>query len=112
MFTWEVKRTQTGMRLYFGWKSQFGVQSVLYLCSHELRRNETQNGMDFISVILTEMKFQTGMGFSCEHNLPETKWISADSLDVVFNAHVHLKLKAGMDFISVIFTEMKLHFVW
>ena len=43
------------------------------LCSHELRRNETQNGMDFISVILTEMKFQTGMRFSCEHNLPETK---------------------------------------
>ena len=103
---------QTGMRFHFGWKSHFGVQSALYLCSHELRWNETQNGMDFISVILTEMKFQTGMRFSCEHNLPETKWISADSLDVAFNAHVRLKLNAGMDFISVILTEMKFHFGW
>ena len=89
------------MRFHLGWKSHFWVQSALYLCSHELRRNETQNGMDFISVILTEMKFQTGMRFSCEHNLPETKWISADLLDVAFNAHVRLILNAGMDFISV-----------
>ena len=109
-FTWRAKWTQTGMRFHFGWKSHFGVQSALYLCSHELRRNETQNGMDFISVILTEMKFQTGMRFSCEHNLPETKWISADSLDVAFNAHVRLKLIAGMGFISVVLTEMKFHF--
>ena len=58
--------------------------------------------MDFISVILTEMKFQTGMRFSCEQNLPETKWISAESLDIVFNARVRSKLIAGMDFISVI----------
>ena len=76
------------------------------MCSHELRRNETQNGMDFISVILTEIKFQTGMRFSCEHNLHETKWISADSLDIAFNAHVRLKLIPGIDFISVILTEM------
>ena len=61
--------------------------------------------MDFISVILTEMKFQTGMRFSCEHNLPETKWISADSLDVAYNAHVRLKLNAGKDFISVIWQK-------
>ena len=40
-------------------------------------------------------------------NLPETKWISADSLDVAFNAHVRLKLTAGMDFISVILMGMK-----
>ena len=58
--------------------------------------------MDFISFILTEMKFQTGIRFSCEHNLPGTKWISADSLDVAFNAHVRLKRNAGVDFISVI----------
>ena len=103
------KWTQTGMRFHFGWKFHFGVQSALYLCSHELRRNETQNGMDFISVILTEMKFQTGMRFLCEHNLPQTKWISADLLDVAFNAHVRLKLNTGMDFISVILTEMKFH---
>ena len=75
-----------------------------------MRRNETQNSMDFISVILTEMKFQTGMRFPCEHSSPETKWISADSLDVAFNAHVRLKLIAGMGFISVVLTEMKFHF--
>ena len=90
-------------------KFHFGVQSALYLCSHELRRNETQNCMDFISVILTEMKFQTSMRFLSEHNLPQTKWISADSLHVAFNAHVRLKLNAGMDFISVILREMKFH---
>ena len=55
--------TQTGMRIHFGWKSHFGVQWALYLCSHELRRNESQNGMDFIRIILTEMQFQTGMRF-------------------------------------------------
>ena len=90
--TWEVKWTQTGMRLHFGWKSHFSVQSALYLCSHELRRNETQTGMDFISAILTEMTFQTGMGFPCEQNLPKAKWINADLLDTAFNVHVRLKL--------------------
>ena len=108
----EVKWTQTGMRFHFGWKSHFDFQSALYLCSHELKRHETQMGMDFILVILTEMKFQIGMRFSCEHNLPETKWISADSLDVAFNAHVRLKLSAGVDFISLILTKMKFHFGW
>ena len=71
------------MRFHFGWNSHFSVQPAVSLCSHELRWNETQNGMDFISVILIEMKFETGMRFSCEHNLLETKWISADSLDVL-----------------------------
>ena len=61
------------MRFHFGWKSHCRVQSTLYLCLHELWQNETQNGMDLILVNLTEMKFQTGMRFSCEHNLPETK---------------------------------------
>ena len=64
--------------------------------------------MNFMSIILT----QTGMRFSCEHNLPEMKWISADSLDVAFNAHVRLKVIAGMDFISVNLKEMKFHFGW
>ena len=100
------------MGFHFVWKSHFGVRSSLYFCSYELRRNETQNGIDVISVILTKMKFQTGIRFSSEHNLPETKWVSADSLDVVFNVHLHLKLNAGMDFISVILTEMKFHFGW
>ena len=111
-FTWETKWTQTGMRFHFGWKSHFGIQSALYLCSHELRRNETQNGMDFKSVIFTEMKFQNGIRFSCEQNLPEMKWISADSLVIAFNTHVRLKLIAGLDFIWVILTEMKFHFRW
>ena len=87
---WEAKWTQTGMRFHFGWKSHFGILSALYFYSHELRWNETQNGMDFIPVILTEMKFQTGMRFSCDHSLPETKWMNADSLDVVFNPAVCL----------------------
>ena len=34
-------------------------------------------------------EFQISMRFSCEHNLPETKWISADSLVVAFSAHAH-----------------------
>ena len=97
------------MRFHIGWKFHFGVQSALYFCSHELRRNETQDGMDFISVILTETKFQTDMRFLCEHNLPPKKWINADSCDVAFNAHVRLKHNVGIDFISVILTEMKFH---
>ena len=109
-FTWKTKWTQTCTRFHFDWKSHFCVQSAHYLCSHELKRNKTQNGMDFISIILTEMKFQIGMRFSCEQNLPETKWISVDSLNIAFNAHVRLKLIAGMDFISVVLTEMKFHF--
>ena len=67
--------TQTGMTFLFSWKSHFGGQSTLYLRSHELRRNETQNGMDFILVILTEIKFETSMRFSCEQNLPKAKYV-------------------------------------
>ena len=52
--------------------------------------------MDLMSVILTEMKFQTGMRFSCEHNLPEVKLISADLLDIGFNARVRFKLIVGV----------------
>ena len=36
---------------------------------------KTQGGMDFISAILIDMKFQIGMRFSREQNLPEAKWI-------------------------------------
>ena len=64
--------------------------------------------MDFILVILTKIKFQTGMRFSREQNLPEVKLL----LDIAFNAHVHLKLIAGMDFITVILAEIKFHFGW
>ena len=82
------------------------VSSLLVFTWIEAKWN--QNGMDFISVILTEMKFQTSMRFLCEHNLPQTKWISTDSLDVASTAHVHLKLNASMYFISVILTDMKI----
>ena len=112
-FTWKPKWTQTGMRFHVNWKSAFGVPSALYLCSYKLsQNNETQTGIDFISVILTEMKFQTGMRFSCEQNLPKAKWIIAVSLDIAFNGHVRLKLIAGMEFISVILAEMKFHYGW
>ena len=82
----------------------------LYLCSHELRRNETRNSMDFRSVILTEMKFQTGMRFSCEHNLPETKWISADSLNVAFETQCGYGFYIGhFDRNEISFREIKYH---
>ena len=66
--------------------------------------------MDFILVILIQIKFQTGMKFSCQHNLPEGKRIRLDLLDVAFKAHVGLKLIVNMDFISAILTEIKFHF--
>ena len=82
----------------------------LYLCSHELRRNETRNSMDFRSVILTEMKFQTGMRFSCEHNLPETKWISADSLNVAFETQCGYGFYIGhFDRNEISFLAIKYH---
>ena len=66
--------------------------------------------MDFTSVIFTEMKFQTSMRFSCEQSLPDAKWISADSLDIAFNAHVRLKLIAGL--ISLQSFWQKWNFIW
>ena len=66
--------------------------------------------MDFISVIFIEIKFQTGMKFSCEHNLPEGKRIRLDLLDVAFKAHVGLKLNVDVGFILAILTEIKFHF--
>ena len=71
-------------RFRFSWKSHFSIQSALYLHSHELRQNENQMGMDFISVILTKMKFQAGMRLSCDQNLLEVKWIGIDSLDIAY----------------------------
>ena len=111
-----AKWIQTSILVWdFITKISLWFQLALYLCSHELRGNETHNGMvwygmDFILVILTEMKFKTSMTFSCEQNLPEVKWIRADSLAIMFNLHVHLKLIiVGMDFILIILTEMKFY---
>ena len=56
----------------------------------------TQTGMDFTSVILTEIKCRIGMRVSWEQTLPDIKWINADSLDIVFNAHVLLKVIVGV----------------
>ena len=100
MFTWEAKWTQTGMRFHLGWKSHLGIESALYLCSLELSRNETQNRMDFTSVILTEIKFKTSMRFSCENEMDKRRL-----LDVAFNADVSLKLNTSTDFILVILRE-------
>ena len=69
-FIWEAKWTQTGMRFYFGWESHFRVQSALYLClhEHELWRNETQTGMDFISIILPAWDFHLNSIYPSEMN--------------------------------------------
>ena len=82
------------MRCHFGWKFHFDIHSALYLCSHELRRNKIPVAMDFISVILTEIKFQIIMRLSCEENLPEAKWINKGLLGISFTRHVRLKLIA------------------
>ena len=71
------------MRFHFGWKYSIWC-SVSSLLVFTWMQYETQTGMDFISVILTEMKFQTDMRFSCEQNLPEAKWISSASLDIAY----------------------------
>ena len=86
------------------------VSSLLVFTWIEVKWNSKWYGFHICH--LTKMKFETGMRFSCEHNLPWRKWISAHSLDVAFTVHVHLKVNAGLDFISVISTEMKFHFVW
>ena len=70
----------------------------LVLCSIE--RNETQTGMkagmEFISGLLTEMKFKTGIRFSYVQILLEIKWVSADSLGIAFYSLVRLKLIASV----------------
>ena len=55
-----------------------------------------KTGMEFISAILTEIKFQTGMGFSGVQILLEVKWVSEDSLGIGFYAQVRLKLIASI----------------
>ena len=111
-FIWESKWAQTGMRFHFGWKPHFVVQSAGSLCSHELRQNETQTGIDFISVILTDIKFQTGIRCSSEQSLLEVKWVSADSLNIAFNCACVFETECWCYYIMVIMTEMKFHFGW
>ena len=43
----------------------------------------------------SETTFQTGITFSYEQNLPEKKRVNANSLDIVFNAHVRWKPIVG-----------------
>ena len=54
------KMNSNQYQILFYSKSQLDAQSAIYFCSHELRRNETHTGMDYISVILTKMKFHFG----------------------------------------------------
>ena len=62
----------------FQLKIHFCVQSALYLCSYELRWNETQKWYGL----------HIGHFDQNENSLPGTKWISADLLDVALNAHI------------------------
>ena len=89
---------------------QCSVSSLLVFTWAEAKWNSKRYGLHIGH--FDQNEFQTGIRFSCEHNLPKAKWISADSLDVAINAHVRLKVNAGMDFISVILTEMKFLFGW
>ena len=61
-------------------------------------------------LILTETKFQTGLRFSCERNLPETKWISADSLDGAFKTQCGYRFHIGhFDRNEISFRVIKYH---
>ena len=56
-------------------------------------RNEIPNRHEiFVWPIFT----QSEVRFSCDQYLPKVKWVSADSLDIAFNAHERLKLIAGV----------------
>ena len=61
------------------------------MCSHELRRNETQNGIDFIRSFWPTWDFKLAWDFRVKNILPETKWIRGDSLDIAFDAHAHCR---------------------
>ena len=77
----------------------------------EMNPNRPKLVWDFISIILTEMKFQTGMRFSCEQNLTETKWISADSLDITFNDHVRFETHCWYGFHNGHFDRNEISFL-
>ena len=57
---------------------------------------EAKWNSDFLSIILDRNEISNWHKILCEHNLPEAKWISANALDIAFNAHVRLKLIAGV----------------
>ena len=65
--------------------------------------------MDFIVVNFTEIKFQTGMRFSREQNLPEAKLLSADRLHIALNVHVRLKYGSHFDRNKILFCVIKYH---
>ena len=70
-FTWEMKWTQTGMRFNFGWKSHFGIESAIYLCLDELRRNENQTVWISYWSFWQKWNFISDDKISCKHY---TKW--------------------------------------
>ena len=66
------------MRFYFGWKSHFSVQSTLYLCSHELKQNKTQNGMDLYRSFWPKWNFKPAWGFHVNIIYPKrNEWVQA-----------------------------------
>ena len=84
---------------FYGKSNRTSVFDPLRVRSHE-RRNNLKPAGDFIRLkislrcsvsYLLVFKFPIGMAFSCEQDLPKANWISADSLDIRFNAHVRLK---------------------
>ena len=88
---WEAKWIQTGMNFILV-ENLTSVFSQLFTCVH----------MNW-----GEMKLKT-VWISYRSFWP--KWNVKPAWD--FNAHVRLKLSAGMDFIWVTLTEMKFHFGW
>ena len=68
--------------------------SLFVLTWIEVKWNSDQNG--FLINNFDRNEISNWHKILCEHNLPEAKWISANALDIAFNAHVRLKLIAGV----------------
>ena len=119
-----MKWTQIGIRFHFHMRGEMNsnrykisfrlkillrssFSSLLVFTWIEAKWNSKR--YEFHIILLDRNEISNRLEILCEHNLPQTKWISADSLDVAFNTHVRLKLNAGMDFISVTLTEIEFH---
>ena len=63
-------KSDLGLKFHISCKSHFDSLSVLGKCSHELGRSEFNSGLNFILIILTEVKFPTAVSFLCKHQIP------------------------------------------
>ena len=97
------------MRFHLSCKSHFGVQCFLYV---HMNWDEMKLKPVWISYRSFWPKWNFILAWDFHVNKIYPKWISPDSLDIALNVHVHLKITAGMDFISVNFREMEFHFGW